>query len=669
MIIAFISRALAQGEIPLYKKSHFLSEEEMKRMGEVGKNFYPTDPPVAPARQVAEFERMQSVLIRYPFGIPMELIAEIAEDCNVTTIVANSFQENHVKGMYSDYGIDLDKCDFIRAPSDSYWTRDYGPWFVTNGNNEFGITNFPYNRPRPNDDDIPIEVADYLGVDLYGMNLVHTGGNYMCDGMGVAASTELVYDENESISHDSIHQLVKDYLGIDIYHVLPDPLDAYIEHIDCWGKYLDVDKVLIGEVPESDPRYKDFEYVADYFADTTSSYGNPYQVFRVMTPGDYPYTPYTNSLIINEKVLVPVTGHEYDDEALEVYEEAMPGYEVIGVYSDSWMNTDALHCRTKGIADIGMLYIKHYPLLGEIPYEDGYQLSARIYPYSGEELISSSLKIYYKLNDNDYTWIQMSKQFGYNYAATISGNPVGTKISYYISASDKSGRHETHPFIGSADPHIFHVGEPDGMDITVIPDTLFYTELNQMWEGLDLKIYNFNEDTSVDINYINNEGSDGGFHWYIDPWNIEFPYTLNPDDSLILTVKIDVPVEYAPDFVYDTIFIESEASLRQSVIAVDEDLISTVKDYQIDQIRTYPNPFTDLLNIDIETDDYSALIIEVFSLNGIKVKTLVQNNESNINNITWDGTSDNNHEVDNGIYLIRIEKGNKVMIKKVVKVR
>jgi agmatine/peptidylarginine deiminase len=105
-------------------------------------------------------------------------------------------------------------------------------------------------------------------------------------------------------------------------------------------------------VPESDYRYADFEFVANYFALQTSSWGDPYQVYRVYTPGDYPYTPYTNSLILNKKVFVPITGSQWDDEALLAYQAAMPGYEIVGIMHDTWETTDALHCRAKGIADV-----------------------------------------------------------------------------------------------------------------------------------------------------------------------------------------------------------------------------------------------------------------------------------------------------------------------------
>ena len=63
--------------------------------------------------------------------------------------------------------------------------------------------------------------------------------------------------------------------------------------------------------------------------------------------------PYTNSIILNNKVLVPIENNSYDDDALASYAEALPGYEILG-FTGSWESTDALHCRAKGIPDLEM---------------------------------------------------------------------------------------------------------------------------------------------------------------------------------------------------------------------------------------------------------------------------------------------------------------------------
>ena len=90
------------------------------------------------------------------------------------------------------------------------------------------------------------------------------------------------------------------------------------------------------------------EDVANYFASTTTETGDTWELYRVYTPNDQPYT---NSLILNNKVFVPIMNSSWDDDALEVYRDALPGYEVLG-FTGSWQSTDALHCRVRGIPDI-----------------------------------------------------------------------------------------------------------------------------------------------------------------------------------------------------------------------------------------------------------------------------------------------------------------------------
>ncbi len=111
-------------------------------------------------RQPAEFEPMQGVLIRYPFGISYDIIKEMAEDVNVVTIVASVSEKNTVQTQYQSHGIDLNHCSYLIAPTDSYWTRDYGPWFIINEENAQGVVDFTYNRPRPDDDQIPTVYAN-----------------------------------------------------------------------------------------------------------------------------------------------------------------------------------------------------------------------------------------------------------------------------------------------------------------------------------------------------------------------------------------------------------------------------------------------------------------------------------------------------------------------------
>ena len=500
---------------------HWMTPEEETRRDEIGRDFYITDPPVGAIHNIAEFERMQSVLVRYPFGISYSLIASMSQECNVTTIVSGQSQQNTVTSNYSSNGVNLANCDFLWASSESYWTRDYGPWFVIDGNDDFGVVNFPYNRPRPNDNDIPIEVADYLGIDLYGMNVVTAGGNYMTDGLGISSASTLIWEENSGQTHAEISQKLEDYLGIHTFHPVEDPNNTYIDHIDCWGKFLAPDKVLIREVAVSHAQYDEIEATAAYYAAQTSSWGVPFEVFRVYTPQNQPYT---NSLILNDRVFVPITGSGWDDDALASYEAAMPGYEILG-FTGSWESTDALHCRTKGIADLGMLLITHQPLLGNQPGGVDYDISTEITAHSGQALLEEQLLLWYSVNGGDYSSLQLTESTGI-FEATIPAQPGGSEIAYYIQAADASGRTEFHPFIGAPDPHIFWAGAPVPPELEVTPTEIAVTLPPDA--------------ISEELLYISNIG--GG----VLDWNIELNVIVPPGRDISGSYVECVPGAFAP---------------------------------------------------------------------------------------------------------------------------
>jgi agmatine/peptidylarginine deiminase len=608
---------------------------------------------------VAEYEEMQAVVIRYPFGIPMTLIKEMAEDDIVLTIVASGAEQTTVTNQYQSSGVNLANCEFLIAPTDSYWTRDYGPWFVVDGNNQVGVCDFPYNRPRPNDDDVPVKISQYYSIPLYGMDLIHTGGNYMCDGLGKAASSDLVWEENPGLTHQEIDTLVSDYLGISKYNVLLDPLGEYIKHIDCWAKFLEVDKVLVGQVPASDPRYSDYEFIANYFAFQSSSWGNTYQVYRVYTPGNNQRTPYTNSLILNKKVFVPITGNQYDDEALAVYEEAMPGYEVIGIMSSTWENTDALHCRAKGIADQGMLFVKHTPLLGNKAFQLQWDLEAEIIPYSGAGVVFDSSKVYYKIDEGSYQELQLTHGSGYNWSATLPFIMPGSDVSYYIRTKDYTERVKCHPYIGEPDPHTFHVNYAP--NVITSPDTLVFTTYEQMIEGLEFDVYNFT-DGDLEIMDMENEGMEM-FHWMIDPWNLSLPHTMALTDTLTFNVIVGVPVNQLPgEFVFDTLDIVTANGLKQVFIKVDSDLISGLAEGSLATLASlgdiYPNPASDRVTVMVDVNEASHVKVEVYGIDGRRIALLAdQEMAAGSHTFRWD-INEKGQQMPAGIYIVRLQTEN-----------
>ncbi len=474
-------------EAPDWRKLHYLSEEEM-RTPVRATNFIETPAPTEAPRFVAEFEPMQAVTIAYPLGIPVSLVKLLAENCQVYCIVQQS-QQATARSRFSSAGVNLERVTFVNAKTDSYWVRDYGPWYIFAGRTPAIVDNV-YNRPRQNDDAISAFFASYLDIPLYGMNLKHTGGNMMEDGRGHAVSDNLVITENNN-DEANVRQKMLDYLGIDNYHITIDPQNDYIAHVDCWGKYLAPDKILIAKLPKSDSRYEDYEAVANYFATTNCCWGYPYKVYRVEEPGGSTVAPYTNSLILNKHVYVPMGSNStYNELALEVYREAMPGYEVTGVYNTTsgiqWLNTDALHCRTRGVMDFDMLFVDHRNVLyGTQECEDSIAVTSKFIAYSGMPLKEDSLLVYYSIDNGPYQVAHMTATGAPDeYVGYIKGYHQASEVDYYVFGADESGHRYQQPVFGELDPHHFTVhmsfilgdvnedGEMSIADVTALIDHL-----------------------------------------------------------------------------------------------------------------------------------------------------------------------------------------------------
>lgn len=655
--MSLFSQALSNEEL---KNGRWLSQEEYDNRSNVGKFFQATEAPEGPVNPVAEFEPMQAVLIAYPFGIPMDLIVEMSNVVKVTTLVNSSGQQNSVTNQYENAGVNMDNVDFMVEPHNTYWTRDYGPWFIRE-EDKVSIINFTYNRPRPDDDIIPAKIADIYGVEVYNMPVVHTGGNYMNDGFGIAAQTELIYEEN-TLSNDQVDAYMEDYLGITDNYVVTDPLGDYIKHIDCWAKFLDVDKVLVAEVPESDSRYDDYEAAADYFASRNCAYGYPFEVIRVYSPGNYPNTPYTNSLILNNTVFLPITGSTHDAAAIATYEEAMPGYDILTFMagSEAWLNSDALHCRTHEIADFEMLKITHIPSFhGEVEYQSSYTIEAKIHAYSNESLYADSLLLYYQINGGAFQYMMMTDNGDEIFSADIIANE-GDDIAYYIHAADESGRSENLPYIGAPDPFVFTVsGESTPSYLEVSPDEL----LPENNHKVTIRNIGANE---VDILSI--EGSEYYEVTYefgeMNPEIPSYPHTLAPNDSIQVFIAFYIGVR---EIWWDSLKVVTADSTYISMIG--NDITDTEEALSINgSFIIAPNPINNQGIISLVLDESAAVQIEIFHINGQLVQRLEDSRlTSGTHKYIWDGRNTEGINVENGVYLVRLQKNKEVSIQKWIK--
>ena len=432
-----------------------------------------TNPPDFPVRTMAEWEEIKAITLSWQgyTGILTEIVREAVEEVEVIIFTSNS---SSVENTLINAGVNTEQVTYINQSTNSIWIRDYGQHSVyANDVEDQVLIDWIYNRPRPLDDESPQLIADYYDYDMYVTNsgdnqLVNTGGNFMSDGMGNAFASNLILEENDgwgpyssvnypNHSEAEIDDIMNQFMGIDQYIKMETlPYDG-IHHIDMHMKLLNEETLLIAEYPDGvadGPQIEEnIQYILDNF---TTPYGNPYKIIRIPSPpstsGAYPnnggsYRTYTNSVFINSKVLVPFYRTEYDTIAQRIYEEALPGYEIIGIDCDNYGNniisaSGAIHCITKAVGIDDPLLINHAPMRS-MNYVPNIHFEASAKHRSGIE----SMELFYKIAGGDYTSILMNNVLGNNYAIDVYGIPPNTEIEYYFKATASSGKVINRPIV------------------------------------------------------------------------------------------------------------------------------------------------------------------------------------------------------------------------------
>ena len=441
-----------------------------------------TEPPSEDVRTMAEWEEIQALTITWStdYNIQEEaILAQIVENAiEQTEVVIVCEDENTVETYLNKQGIDTENVSYIKTDFNNIWIRDYGQNTVYKNNvGEPILIDWIYNRNRPYDDLVPEQVAAFFDMNMHNTtqapwDLMATGGNFMSDGMGTAFSSELIIDENSggyawegpsgnifypNHTLDEINNTLQEFMGIENYIIMDNlPFDG-IHHIDMHMKLLNEETLLIAEYPEGvadGPQIEaNLQYVLDNY---NSSFGTPYKVIRIPSPpsstGNYPdnngyYRTYTNSVFVNNTLLVPFYRTEYDTIAQRIYEEALPGYNIVGIDVDNQganliSFSGAIHCITHSVGVDEPLLIQHQSLEDTYPLNE-YSVSANIEHNSA--ISSASLFWTTELNEG-YQEVEMTNTNNNNWEGLISTNiQAPNKVYYYIQATANSGKSLTRP--------------------------------------------------------------------------------------------------------------------------------------------------------------------------------------------------------------------------------
>ncbi|MEM9985336.1 MAG: agmatine deiminase family protein, partial [Bacteroidota bacterium] len=433
-------------------------------------SFYaqPIAPPQDSYRSMAEWEEVEYLILTWTQFIPTlrEVVRIAQEECKVLIICQDS---SLVKADLKEHGISLAGISYLPQAFNSVWIRDYGPATVYRlQDGQRMLVDWIYNRPRPLDDQLPQAIAEHLGLSLLDMQLapnglVHIGGNFLVDGAGLGLASGLILEENaqrdsyslQSRAESEIDHLAVRYLGLKRFIKLPPlPYDA-IDHLDMHMQFLNEETLLVGLYPPGKADGPQIEANLSFLLNQVPSvFGTPLRVVRVPMPAyqgrfpdseDTPYLTYTNTVILNRSVLVPVYGLPSDSVALKIIQREMPGYRVHGIDCREVIAAcGALHCITRTIGINQPLRMLHQPL--RHPVSSGFPIKLKAQIQHPEGVVQAT--IFYRLKgEEDFEAVPMlaldsihQQWTGYLFADRGSG-----EVEYFIEAESKSGQRKRHP--------------------------------------------------------------------------------------------------------------------------------------------------------------------------------------------------------------------------------
>ena len=350
-------------------------------------------------RMPGEFERHQGCIMIWPVR-PGSWPGEAAAAKKVFKEIAGHIAQSENMYMLTDSEhmteaeqmLD-DKVRVVNIETDDAWARDVCPTFVKNGhtgdvrgiNWKFNAWGGDYDGLYKNwekDDKAALQFCNMTGYDCYDANpFVLEGGSIHSDGEGTVIVTDsclLSKGRNPDMSREQIEHNLKKYLGAKKiiwipYGIYNDETNEHVDNVCAFTSPANV--VLAWTDNEEDPQYAMSLADMKVLERETDARGRKFNVHKLHIPdvpvcitdndlkglvfeagedmreaGERLAASYANFYIANDIVLVPQFGDVKDKQAVDLIQNLMPEYEVIGVYArDIIVGGGNIHCITQQI--------------------------------------------------------------------------------------------------------------------------------------------------------------------------------------------------------------------------------------------------------------------------------------------------------------------------------
>lgn len=291
-------------------------------------------------------------------------IKTLAEGERVHINVEDMSMQQRVEAALQKMDTDMSNISFHLFPSNDAWCRDHGPAFLLNrmDPSKRALVNWNHNAwggkyPYELDTQIPLRVAECLGMECFSPNIVMEGGSIDVNGVGDLLTTRsclLNPNRNPDLDQNQIEGYLRDFYGVENILWLEDGIvgDDTDGHIDDLARFV-ADDIIVTAVEDDrwDENYQPLQRNLKLLKKCRLANGKQPTIVELPMPDMVFYdsqrlpASYANFYIANDKVIFPTYRCLADDEAAYILEALFPDREIIGIDStDIVWGLGSFHC-------------------------------------------------------------------------------------------------------------------------------------------------------------------------------------------------------------------------------------------------------------------------------------------------------------------------------------
>jgi agmatine deiminase len=342
-------------------------------------------------RLPAEWEPHEATWIAWPhnkedwpgkFGpIPwvyVEIVKHLSRVERVRILVRGRAEREDAAERLRKGGAFMDNVEFVKAPTDRVWTRDYAPSFVVTDHElvapvaavDWGFNAWAKYDNHTRDGKAGRRIAEHRKLARWkptmpgpggAMRVNLEGGAIDANGLGAMLTTEEcllseVQARNPGLSRADMEQLFAEFLGVTHTIWLGRGIvgDDTHGHVDDIARFVGPRTVVAAvEDDANDPNHEPLQDNLERLKAAKDQSGKPLRVVAlpmpepVMFEGQRLPASYANFYIANGIVLVPTFNDPIDAEALTILRKLFKGRRVVGIHAvDLVWGLGAIHCMT-----------------------------------------------------------------------------------------------------------------------------------------------------------------------------------------------------------------------------------------------------------------------------------------------------------------------------------